>query len=522
MLNSRYFRRLVGLCTALAMPVAAQDINVAARPAAPVEQASTNFAPALACMDQLLARTQYQKRVRILVHRLDEPAQEIGANTRDLIVRALARMSLNSRFFQIETDPSEDTLAALPPDALVVEGSVTAFERDLKGRNKSGGVTLGPLGFGFGSNNTESRMELTLYLKTGGKQPAILPGTTSQVAIALASRSRNGDVAGNISFFGGFIGAGFSRNDGPMAALSAMVDLALIQSIGSFAQVPFERCLAGTASNQTAVATLRRNFDRMKPAQRVAAIAQALADRGLYKGAIGTDVTPELRQAIASFQRQQGLIATGEILFELFEALQTQAPRLPQAAQLPGSLTGNPLGLLISPASPALRALDIYESAQVGAEAIVGMNERISVSLAVVRPGHIMCYYVDGAKQMALIYPNRQRRDGSIQPGQNVALPGPGDTFEVKALHPDLVEQMICYGATVPILPLLPEPLRQMFGVGTAPLDAAEIDSIDRILLAANPPGLSKSSLSWRILCRSGNDVSGYATCAAAAATPGP
>jgi peptidoglycan hydrolase-like protein with peptidoglycan-binding domain len=495
----------------------AQDVNLAARPQAPAERASTNFSGALACMDGLLARSQYRRGVRILVHRLDEPPQEIGANTRDLIVRALSRMTQSSRFFQVETDPSEETLRALPANAIVVEGSVTAFERDLKGRNKSGGISLGPLGFGFGSNNTESRMEVTLYLKGGGAQPAVLPGTTSQVAIALASRSRNGDVAGNIRFLGGFIGAGFSRSDGPMAALAALIDLAMIQSVGSYAQLPYERCLAGAADDPAQLVALRRTYDRMRPAERVRVVAEALAARGRFAGSAPTAMTPALREAIAIFQRDQGLIASGEPSFELYQALQDAPDRLPQAGQLPASITENPLGLVVTPASPSLKALRTAEAWQLNAENAVLINDRVSVAVSSTRPAHVACFHVDAAARVAMVYPNARRSGVPLRPGQPLTIPGSGDLFVIQADQPDRMEHMICLGAAAPLEPLMPAPLRRRLDVGAQPLSITELDQLITAV-RATAPDFSRASMGWRALCPSPQSESGLGWCDPAAA----
>lgn len=77
-------------------------------------------------------------------------------------------------------------------------------------------------------------------------------------------------------------------------------------------------------------------------------IQTALAQKGLYLGAIDGDFGPLSRSAIASYQRAQGLNVTGEPSADLLEHLKTSSTAAPRAAEANGTLQSK------MPAPPAV------------------------------------------------------------------------------------------------------------------------------------------------------------------------
>lgn len=494
---------------ALPLPARGQDAALIARPQGFIQNGTTNFGPALTCMDGLLMRSQYGKTLRIIVHRLDEPPTEIGANTRDLLVGALMRMNDQSRRLQIETDPSEDVLKLLPPSAVVVEGSVTAFERDVRARNKSGGIGFGPIGFGSSSSSSESRLEVSTYLKQGGPRPQVMPGSLAKVGVTLTSRDKGRNASGNISLLGGFLAAEFSQNEGPMAALGALIDLAMIQTIGNYFNVPYQQCLASGQANVAAAQAANKAFLAMKPDRQIIAVATELSKRGKFAGPVMGRMTPELRSAIANYQREQGLVASGEISFELYQALTGAGSVTPAAPgpTLPGG--PNPMRLWLAPASATI----VAEPEGTGQRYLALPGDRLVFALTSFEPGHAICYYVRYDNETRMIFPSDQRNSSAINPRDRLLLPGPGDLYQIVARREGGAEFIRCISASEPLEPLLPERWKSRIGREQVGFHRDDLDEILAVLRRAGAKQLSAIDFDWQVGCRDEKAASGISKC---------
>lgn len=496
----RILRRLCACAVSVALfatTAAAQDGGTAvfARPKYVPENASTNFEASLRCMDELLSRTQYTRGVPIYARTWDEGGTPIGAQTRDMIIAALARMTEKSRFFSIGVEPSPEMLASLPSTSLVVGGSVTAFERDVTGKNSGAGITLGPIGLGFQNVKSGSVMSISLYLQDG--KGVVLPSTMQSLSMVLTSRSRSGDVSGDVKIGGGFFQMGFARTDGPLSAVRALIDLGLIQAVGAYAQVPYQRCLTLSQTDPRAIADARKAFDRMKPAQQIALIASALAQRGIYRGPATQVLTPDLREAIAAYQAQSKLSTLGLPTFEVYYSLYGASYGAPTPAPIPviaGTPDSNPLGIRVAPFGP-------YFKAKGDDTFVIGKNYRASFAVTVARTGNVACFYIDAEKHATRIFPNPQRRFATLQPGDTLQLPGANDVFVIASEVEDAIETVTCAASTQPVERFLPAALQVDFAPGAPPLPVQDVESLVRALRQTGAPDLSINTLRFLTKC---------------------
>ncbi len=490
--------RCLGTAILLVAPAAAVAQNDSAstyvRPQGTPVSASTNFDASLRCMDELLSRTRYGVGNVIYARSLDE-GKGSGSVTRDMIVASLGRMSEKSRIFRINIDPSEAKLLALPSTDLVVGGSITAFEQDVTAKGSGAGLTLGPLGFGFQNNKRDSIMSVTVYLQDG--KGFVLPSTTQSLSMTLRSRDKGGDISGGVGLVSGFATVNFSGGDAPLQAVRALIDLALIQSVGAWAQIPYQRCLAVAQTDTAGIREARRAFDKMKPGQQISLIAAALSERGIYRGPPATAMTPELRRAISEYQAQQQLPSLGLPTFELYFALYgdrygtAATPAVPAIVD-PGN--GNPLGVRVTPYGPAFVA-DSEGHFQ------IALGYRASFAVTATRPGNLLCYYTDARQRTTKVFPNSQRRSATIRAGDQIVIPGPGDIFSIAPEVPDSNEQLTCLASAQPLERFVPAALLADFGPGTPPLPIRSGEELLAKIRPTAPADLSTETLNYHVFC---------------------
>lgn len=482
-----------------ATPVMAQAVSTYSRPKSIPELASSNFDASLRCMDELLARSDYISHVPIFVSPLDKE-EVVGAGTREMIISALARMSERSRAFTIRVNPTAEEVRKSTPQALVVNGSISAFDKGVGSSGGGGGLSIGPVGVGFRKQVLDSVISMTIYLQD--REGVVIPMTTQNVSMALKTKSKGGDLSGNVGLLGGFLALDFAKADGPMQAVRALVDITLIQSIGAFAGVPYQRCLTLSQSDPQAVQAARKAFDRMKPAEQLRQIAEGLTVRGLYSGpAANGALTQLLRQAISDYQMQQQLPPLGLPSFEVYYALYGErygAPAAPAIPVVANARQPNPLGLRVAPYGP-----NFVESDRPLPVIITGY--RASFVISAVRDAHVTCFYTDAENRTTRIFPNPNRPSDVLLPRENLILPGPMDIYTIEPEVPGVEEFVTCAASSQPIgrddLGDLAPPVRPR----TQPLPIANAELLERRLRALGVRDLSVHQLRFHPVCRAAN-----------------
>jgi hypothetical protein len=487
----------MGLSVALLPPaeISAQSVSTYSRPKSVPERASSNFDASLRCMDELLARSNYGAGIPIYARKL-EKEEMVGASTRDMIVSALGRMSERSRLFTIRVDPTAGERKTLAKNALVVGGSITSFDKGVGSNGSGGGVSIGPVGLGFRNQTLDSIISITVFMQDF--DGVVLPLTAQNVSMTLKTKSKGGDLSGNVGLLGGFLEMEFSRADGPMQAVRALVDISLIQSVGAWAGVPYQRCLTLPQSDPGAIQLARKTFDRMKHVAQVQKIIDGLVARGLYSGPVSNGVmTQELRQAIADYQLQQQMPPLGLPTFEVYYSMFGDRYGAAGASAVPtikNARSPNVLGLRVAPFGPNFIAAD-------DGTPLIGTGKRASFTVTAVRPSHVTCFYTDALNRTNRIFPNPQRPGDVLLPNENLILPGPKDIYTIEPEKVGAVEFITCAASSQPITTAMLGNLGKDLAPGASRLPVDDVDALTTRLQRVNADQLSVYTLQFQAMC---------------------
>jgi len=474
-------------------PLRAQNSSAAiyGRPQGLPERATTNFDASLRCMDDLLARSGLAGNEIIYASPLSE-AVASGAMTRDLVIASLARMSEKSRIFNIRTDIQSDRIEDIDPKSLLVTGSVTGFEENISAKGTGGALSFGPIGLGFRDQSGQALLTITIYFQD--IKGYVVPLTTQSLSMVLKKRNEGGDLGGSIGLIGGFLDVSFDNNEGVQQALRALIDVALIQAVGSWAQVPYQRCLTLSQTDTGAIRAASKAFKKLKPKEQIGLIAAGLADRGLYPGSPPSELTPELRAAISNFQTQQQLPALGLPTFEVYFALYgAQFGAVSQPLQ-PVLNPNNRLAIKVSAYGPAFTSGTGEDSQPI---AILANDSRASFAVSTARDAHILCYYTDAQNRTTKVLPNSQRPSAKLRPGETLVIPGPQDIFVIKPEVLGAYEYMSCFASAAPFEGVLPAWLLADFTSANPQIPATGPDDLLAMMRKYGPPDLSSDSLKF-------------------------
>lgn len=424
---------ILGLASAisaiLATGAVAADKLAPGRPQNSPIRAGSNFDPALRCMDDLLSRTSVGSGLYLVPVPLEDPGGKMGV-TRDMIISAASRMSEKSRFFTIATDSSKlgdgvwfSTL-----------GSVTSLDQQVESDTKGAGGSIANLVSGNVTKRT-SASNLTVSLAFIDPKGLVVNGTFRSEQITLRARGKAGYLGGSIGTVGGSLEFESTVDEGPQAAVRALIDLAMIEAVGALTQTPYADCLAKVAVDPQDRELALAAFGRLKPAEQRAAIVAGLNQRGLVSAAPDD---AELRLAIATFERAQGLSPSGKPGFEVYYALrQSQAATPASAAKRVRS-------------GPAVHVAPYgagFTYAQGGRYPIVWANNKLAFEVTVAEPAYVACYYTDADATVTRVFPSTARPAYRLAPGEILRIPSDQDGFIIRPAKGDSGEWFTCIAA---------------------------------------------------------------------------
>jgi len=461
------------------------------RPGAAPVRATTNFDATLRCMDDLLARNGYGNGIDLVPISLTDPKGDVGAATRDMIVAAASRMSEKSRFFTIH--PTVDP-ASLHGGVLIARGSITEFDKAVDGKGTGWGIGGTLTGVGMRKQRQSSVITVTLYFTdpTG----ALVPGTVQSVSMALSQQTEGGDLTGEIGDVGGFYELEFSHADGLHQAVRALIDLAMTEAVGAYAQAPYHRCLAVSGADPAAALQARKVFDHMKPPERITAIAKALAARELLREPPPSAMDAPLREAIADYEAQEGLpplgLPTFDVYYALYQASYGAVAAPPTALMSPGP------GVKVSPYGPGFHAMGDKGY-------LLSIGDRASFAVTVLRSAHVACYYTDGLKRTTRVFPNAQRTGDRLSAGETLVIPGPLDVYTIEPDVPSSREQLTCIASADELQSRLTPELRTSIGAGVAPIPVSGARDLIARARQAFGPDLSSDTFDY-VVCAGASD----------------
>lgn len=441
----------------------------------------TSFSRALSCMDQLYL-DHGVNNVVITSQGVPDATGEIRSGTKEMMISAISRMSTRSGSFRfVDYDQRQLDINALhnlvgfTSDFLIpnyyIRGAITQFDEQIVSDGKSGGISVSDFDVGVSGNTTTSLVSIDLNVgKLVTRQ--ILSGTTASNTIAVSRKRNSKDANGSIEL----IDLGFSfnmntnRSEGMHQSVRTLLELSLIESLGKLTQVPYWQCL-GAGNTSTAMLSQARGwFGSMSAQEQRKFVQRALAGKELYKGAMdGEIVTPKLKNAIGVYQAEQGLLADGQINFQLYAALINDDLNLGKRPTAQPRLEVNP------EQGPPPSTLALKVSTNRGSGASYKVGDTLTVTLRTNEEAFAYCYYQDSSNNVARLFPNRFQPNALMTSNAPISVPGVNAPFDIVMEQPGSSEEILCLASAREVGIDLPAQLK---GKDLAPLPVKSLDDI--------------------------------------------
>ncbi len=311
----------------------------------------TSFSGALRCMDGLLAAAN---RPRVLISSSDIPdrtlAVRVGAD--DMLINAVSRMTRNSRAYVfldqaiVKDGGALDIRVVRPrsparPD-YYIRGSISQLDRDAVNDSANSGLEnddaplAGLTGVSFGRSRKLSVVSVDLHLVAYPSRQ-VVPGLSVANSMVVVATGRDASASGLISMTGLDLSLKINRVESNGQAVRNLIELGVIELLGRHAGVPYWTCLSRPDADPHRNSRVERDFVRSADARQIAEVQSALARLGVLSSAYRPGIPDAAtRAAIAGFQAHEGLIASGNVDFDLIQRvrqrLAEKAARDAQAA----------------------------------------------------------------------------------------------------------------------------------------------------------------------------------------------
>ncbi|SFL13130.1 DUF4384 domain-containing protein [Falsiroseomonas stagni] len=463
--------------------VASQPGQLPVRPATP-------FSDSLRCLDTLLGvqRTQGSqfRRAEVSVGLIPDATGRLNPGLRDMLISAVNRASMTSqRFIAIEVldlaqfTPSYMSQGGVPgvaiglPDTpiggLQIVGSLSQADRGVQASNAEAGLAQRDSIFGVSLTGDLSTVGVDLRLVRVNDRAVL--ATTSN-ALVLQNRNFGWNAEFRIGSYGINLGYSVDRREGPHQAVRTLLEIAVVELLGQYAQLPYFHCLSIGRDNPEVRRQTLAWYQEMSATERDAFVRRRLADVGF------TDVPPapaSLSAFLVDFQNAVGLSPNGTLDFETFHRLATVSLR---PGEVPAPVRPDRQG-------PQRRTIAV-DVVQVTGEGVD--TARLALELSVAPAGHVLCYYRDDQGTIVQLFPNDVNGDSPITVDEPLHLPASPRGRAEYAIMPTLGPGFgqvgfLCFNSADPLLLRLPTALR------TGSFQPVALRSFEEILQAVRTVG---------------------------------
>jgi hypothetical protein len=488
---------MAGLCALGACQANPETAHVAVQPRTAPVRTITSFNEALRCMDDLFL-TQGKKDIYVTSAGIPDATGQIAAGTKEMLITSIAKMSARSGAFRfVDFDPTQidvqmlSELVGLRPGFVApnyyIRGAITQLDSNVLSSSASVGISAPVLDLAASRGQIVSVMSVDLNIGQLVTRQ-ILPGMSASNSIAIVRTGQSGEVGGVIGKVGLSLNVQFDRSEGFHQAVRNLIELSAIESLGKLTRVPYWQCLEIDQTNPTYRVEAREWFDAMGDAERVRFARAHLAQAGYFQGAAGDQLDPPLHDAIARYQSEHDLIATGRVDFDLYYRLMAEAgrekelasaaPSAPPVAQPAATAAAQPAATAVAPpaetvaaAAPAaalpavarkpLPAPSLQLRTSRGARPTYHVNETLAVEAVTAQDAFLYCYYQDAEGAVARIFPNRFQPNALVHGGTPVEIPpGAGKVFAIRFDKSHAKESVACVASSVELGLRLPSQLK--------------------------------------------------------------
>jgi curli biogenesis system outer membrane secretion channel CsgG/peptidoglycan hydrolase-like protein with peptidoglycan-binding domain len=423
-----------------------QTASIVAQPKSAAVKTVTSFTPALRCMDNLFV--QYAKRDIVITSAgIPDHTGQITAGTKDMMISAISKMSIKSKAFRfVDYDPNQLDVFELQRTVIgftesfqipnyYIRGAITQLDAGVASDSIGGGISIPALSLGYNQDQIVSVVSMDLNMGNLVTRQ-IIPGVQATNSLSVTRSGKGGDADGQVGKVGFFFQMSMDRSEGTHAAVRALIELSLIETLGKFTKVPYWRCLQIESTNPLMTETAREWFDSMKPEEKVTLVQRALVGAG-YLGGEPTGILDDATQeAVGRYQSENRLIADGRINFGLYYSLLSQNHALPpekpkdqkklKTADGGGGISKASVRTEAAKRRPATLAL----RKPIG-KRVYRKGDFIKVDVASREGAFVYCYYQDGKGSVARVFPNRFSPDAYVAPRAKVSLPDANWPFKL-------------------------------------------------------------------------------------------
>lgn len=502
----------------------------AARPVVRPARSFSSFSDSLGCMDHLLRSAQVPTTL-ITSKQLPDYSGRVAVSTKEMVITALSQMSRVSnafRFVDYEVDIArQDTVqnlttlllnnnqVQLQRPALYFSGAIAFVDQNVINNRFDVGASGSRLDAAYSKNRNATLIGLELHLGDF-RTRTLIPGMDSANEIVVGNGGQGFDLAGRISRYGVQFNIGREYSMGTGAAVRTLVELGTIELVGKWARLPYWQCLTLDQTHPEFQRQLRDWYEEGSAASRNELVKRSLASRG-YLGPDAAALPPEslaVRDAIAQFQADAGMVVTGIVDFSTYEHALGDFVGLGSDGKLVRIGWPASQGELLSVAGAGRRAALPGAGGPGGARAVelqvenikadrssFEVGEQVFVSAVISRAGWLSCYYADSRGVMRLLplgpHPSVWTPANHAVRVPDWMSPNPG--FILDAAQPGR-EEMACF-ATDRDGSALPAPLQ---GPGLTPIagfrDLAEVRRA--YAQALGEGGFAHGSVGWQVVPR--------------------
>ncbi len=445
------------------------------RPSVRPVRAMSSFSDSLQCMDQLMREAQVPTTL-VTSKQIPDFSTRAPVATKEMIVTAILQMSRTSnvfRYVDYEVDlVRQDTVQnltnillnnnqiQLQRPSLYFSGAISYVDQNVLNNRGNVGTSANRLETGYSRNRNATVLALELHLGDF-RTRTLIPGMDSANEVIIGNGGEGLDLAGRIGEYGWQFNVGKDYAQGAGAAVRTLVELAVIELAGKWARVPYWQCLTMEQTHPNFQRQLRDWYDEGSEGIHQGLVRRSLLAKGYLSAhaAPGKNATPILREAIARFQADQGVVVTGVIDFTTYEralrdfvsldskgtlvrygwrSTQIEPVAVPLLDAIPAPQSQATYGM-----APRTRTLDLQIENVMNGRTHFEIGEQVFISATVSRNAYVACYLANAAGAVIRLVPNLLSRS-YLAANQALRLPdwmspNPGYVIETAAAGTEAV-----------------------------------------------------------------------------------
>lgn len=311
----------------------------------------------------------------------------------------------------------------------VIGGSISQLDDNVLSETRGAGLEILDIGdFGLERDQILSVVTVDLYLYDWDTLQ-MRNGSAVANSMAIIRSGRGGDLGGRIKKAGIYLDFSYDRSEGLHQAVRTLIQLSTIELLGKLAQVPYEQCLRLERTQPRTIATLEKNYDQLPASERTKVAQEGLAripkpgtEESYYTGPVTGQTDTTTRRAVSEYQKDAGLIPSGETDFSTYRKLQGPAP---------------------------VKPLQLEIDTVRGPTPVYQQGEKLDFSVTVDQAAEVHCFIRNNRNEVRRLFPNRSQPNARLEPGASITIPGPNPSFVIDFDRAGVVEQIGCVASPV-------------------------------------------------------------------------